>query len=244
MPAGSEPCFSWSSLMRLRQDQDRSGTYLLSSSSWLDRSTFSFRTLSTSSRARCSFSSASATYWAPSEGQDRVSLLLGTGSQVGEGWVWRWCKEPGLEPSHPYSPASPSLTGTVDLDVREEGRLSARNGNLRSTCPQYLPPPSALEGLRPTVLSRPLSRHTHELGLSNSRTRGKSEPGSKWGQGPRRELPHGEQAAGKGRHMTAAESRLWARTSFPETQPRNQSARKHDLKCGQMYPKNVYIRII
>lgn len=66
------------------QEQGRGSTYLRSSSSWLDRSTFSFRTLSTRSRARCSFSSASATYWAPSKGQDRVSLLLGTEGQVAE----------------------------------------------------------------------------------------------------------------------------------------------------------------
>ena len=63
------------------RDQGRGGTHLLSSSSWLDRSAFSFRTLSTSSRARCSFSSASATYWAPSKGRDGVSLLPEPGSR-------------------------------------------------------------------------------------------------------------------------------------------------------------------
>lgn len=157
--------------------QGRGGPYLLSSSSWLDRSTFSFRTLSTSSRARCSFSSVSVTYWAPSKGQRGVSLLPGPGSRSGRaarGAEGR--QEPGL----PLQP--PPLVGHSPWASRLREELNAGSGRGRPHPggPSGPPVPSTRhcsacqplnsKGLRPAVLGRPLSQHTREPGLSHAST--------------------------------------------------------------------------
>ena len=81
------------------------------------------------------------------EGPDRVSLLPGD-------WEREWGgmgssrgdarRQPGI----PATPTPPPAQSGRNCGSRCEGRGPASpSGNLRSTCPQDLPPPSTLEGL-------------------------------------------------------------------------------------------------
>lgn len=112
-------------------------THRLSSSSWLDRSTFSFRTLSTRSRAHYPaflllLQHTGPQAEGPGQGQPPPG---GWGAGVGRDGERRERRQRGGRPGIPATPTplQPSQAGTVGLDVRAEGQPHA--ASLRPTAP-------------------------------------------------------------------------------------------------------------